>query len=321
MMLGRRAVITLLSAVSLASLAARCSGGGSEAGLTTYGPTLNGDPKVKPGEGSDAKCPNFWAPEDAKDPSDYFHHPLTGDPELGFCRRLQFKHESTCCMVIHDEDIQEEFEELVGGGYQMGQIFIQQYHCLTCHPKISCLINEKPDSKGEKTLQLPKEFGRRLLQQFDDFDKTGLKVKVDQPCEARADDFVVPSQWYSAQVRNASECEAIRTACYNTPHGADAPEHCAAPAACEYPPTYHNMEAVRQLLLAARAPGFNAWDGFLVNISWVENDDCGVLPDLVYNVTKAVGVGGAEKNGASASALSLGAAAVAAAGVALLMAR
>lgn len=37
--------------------------------------------------------------------------PYKGEPDLGFCRTYQTKYEATCCPVMLDEDIQEEYEE------------------------------------------------------------------------------------------------------------------------------------------------------------------------------------------------------------------
>lgn len=37
--------------------------------------------------------------------------PYKGEPALGFCRTFQTKYEATCCTIMLDEDIQEEYEE------------------------------------------------------------------------------------------------------------------------------------------------------------------------------------------------------------------
>jgi hypothetical protein len=77
-------------------------------------------------------CPNYWdwfggdnpgplnlGNDDTQDaelykfPSKVVGSPLVGDPELHFCRKWQEKYDATCCTTYLDEDIQEEYEELV----------------------------------------------------------------------------------------------------------------------------------------------------------------------------------------------------------------
>jgi hypothetical protein len=78
-------------------------------------------------------CPNYWdahggdnpgplnyASKDVnqdgeiyKFPNKVVGSPLVGDPELHFCRKWQEKYDATCCATYLDEDIQEEYEELV----------------------------------------------------------------------------------------------------------------------------------------------------------------------------------------------------------------
>lgn len=77
-------------------------------------------------------CPNYWdwfdkenpgplnlGNDDTQDgelykfPAKVVGSPLIGDPELHFCRKWQEKYDATCCTTYLDEDIQEEYEELV----------------------------------------------------------------------------------------------------------------------------------------------------------------------------------------------------------------
>lgn len=122
--------------------------------------------------------------------------PLIGDPELSFCRKWQEKYDATCCLTYLDEDIQEEYEELAGGGYLGAHVFLQQFLCLPCHPMISCMIDEETD-----TLKIPFEFAKRLADEIDDFDRTGLKVKVgeQEPDRGpiRQDELYIPSDYFA----------------------------------------------------------------------------------------------------------------------------
>ena len=78
-------------------------------------------------------CPNYWDAHGGDNPGPLNHaskdvnqdgeiykfpnkvvgSPLVGDPELHFCRKWQEKYDATCCATYLDEDIQEEYEELV----------------------------------------------------------------------------------------------------------------------------------------------------------------------------------------------------------------
>lgn len=124
--------------------------------------------------------------------------PLVGDPELSFCRKWQEKYDATCCVTYLDEDIREEFEEVAGGGYLGAHVFLQQYLCLPCHPMVSCMINEETD-----TLEIPYEFAKRLADELDDFDRTGLKVKIgeQEPDNGplRQDELWIPSDFFTQQ--------------------------------------------------------------------------------------------------------------------------
>lgn len=138
-------------------------------------------------------------PQDAsfyKFPNKKVGSPLVGDPELSFCRKWQEKYDATCCLTYLDEDIQEEYEELAGGGYLGAHVFLQQFLCLPCHPMISCMIDE-----GTSTLKIPFEFAKRLADEIDDFDRTGLKVKVgeQEPDRGpiRQDELYIPSDYFA----------------------------------------------------------------------------------------------------------------------------
>jgi len=161
-------------------------------------------------------CPNYWdwwggdSPgplnlgndgydaELYKFPTKVVGSPLVGDPELHFCRKWQEKYDATCCTTYLDEDIQEEYEELTGSGYLGAHVFVQQFLCLPCHPMISCMIDENSD-----TLRIPLEFAKKLADKMEDFDRTGLKVKVgehdDNLGPLRQDEHFVPSQHFARQ--------------------------------------------------------------------------------------------------------------------------
>ena len=253
------------------------------------------------GKAADQKCPDYWGGGDNYDPGDAGHEysglPREGDPELGFCRRYQLStgldKPRACCTVMHDDDVAEEFSDLTGGGeYSRAHVLLQQYFCLVCHHRISCLIDERPNSAGERTLQLPRAFGLELVGALHMLDKSGLWLMADKyplaggecptdPAEKlpdggdfRAKQTVVPSVWFGAQ----SEADRTGKRWVRRKDGGISVDE-------NSPWTFNgsetNMEAVRQMLLAIRPPGLNQWDGFPVNISWTEGDECGFLAELL----------------------------------------
>jgi len=163
-------------------------------------------------------CPNYWDAHGGDNPGPLNHaskdvnqdgeiykfpnkvvgSPLVGDPELHFCRKWQEKYDATCCATYLDEDIQEEYEELTGSGYLGAHVFVQQYLCLPCHPMISCMIDE-----STSTLRIPLEFAKKLADKMEDFDRTGLKVKIgeEEPDNGplRQDELYIPSQYFAMQ--------------------------------------------------------------------------------------------------------------------------
>lgn len=156
--------------------------------------------------------------------------PLKGDPELHFCRRVQQRTNHACCNFMLDGDIQEEYEELTGGGYLRPHVFLQQYLCIPCHPMISCMIKE-----GEDILQIPYAFAKRIAEDMEEFDRTGLKIKTGEldpdSGPLRQDELYVPSQYFSNLVDEPDgECR------------------CTA---------WDDCHCIREFLQATRPPGIN----------------------------------------------------------------
>ena len=85
-----------------------------------------------------------------------------------------------------------------GSGYLGAHVFVQQYLCLPCHPMISCMIDE-----STSTLRIPLEFAKKLADKMEDFDRTGLKVKIgeEEPDNGplRQDELYIPSQYFAMQ--------------------------------------------------------------------------------------------------------------------------
>jgi len=184
-----------------------------------------------------------------KYPSKTVGSPYKGDPELSFCRRVQYEREATCCIKMLDDDIQEEYEELTGGGYLQAHVFLQQFMCLPCHPMVSCMINE-----AETTLNIPLEFAKRLAAKMHDFDRTGLKIKtgelVADDGPLRQDELYLPLQVYGKD--NNCECTSVK-----------------------------NCECIKKFLMATRPPSINDYDGTALTINITEGDACGVLGDML----------------------------------------
>ena len=103
-------------------------------------------------------CPNYWDHREAdnpgplnlytdnsisqdgelyKFPNKVVGSPLVGDPELHFCRKWQEKYDATCCNTWLDEDIQEEYEELV----RNRRASFQSYQfCLVTRAFVCCIL-------------------------------------------------------------------------------------------------------------------------------------------------------------------------------------
>ena len=86
-----------------------------------------GDPKVGPHNDKTGWKEFTQEVSYYKFPRKEIGSPMKGDPELRFCRRVQERTDATCCNFMLDQDIQEEYEELVGGGYLGAHVFLQQY--------------------------------------------------------------------------------------------------------------------------------------------------------------------------------------------------